>query len=196
VRDAPSRAERDWARRRIGLLLWSPPWVAILASGLGAVAPVSRGSIGALALLWAGAACITNACRSGRLQCYITGPFFVILGGASLLYGAGILPLGARGWLWIGGVLIAGTTGRSMTPNAKRSAPHPVHVSGVPQDPLRRERSARVAERFLCRVTTDPLRRDTLDDVKTRSGARRIRVYGQISISGSCLNVPRRTEYL
>lgn len=46
--------------------------------------------------------------RSKAQDRYITGPFFVILGGASLLYGAGILPLGARGWLWIGVVLIVG----------------------------------------------------------------------------------------
>ena len=39
-------------------------------------------------------------------------PSVVILAsalGASLLYGAGILPLGARAWLWIGAVLFIGT---------------------------------------------------------------------------------------
>jgi len=82
--------------------------IAILASAFGPLAPMTRGTIWALALLWAGAACITNACRSGRLHCYITGPFFVILGVASLLYGAGVLPLGAQGWLWIGSVLALG----------------------------------------------------------------------------------------
>ena len=108
MRDGAVRVERDWAHGRIGLLLWGLLSVAILASAFGPVAPMTRGTIWALALLWAGAACITNACRSGRLHCYITGPFFVILGVASLLYGAGVLPLGARGWLWIGAVLIMG----------------------------------------------------------------------------------------
>lgn len=109
MRDASVRAEEDWAHRRIGLLLWGPPSLVILASALGAVAPVTPGTIWDLALLRAGAACITNACRSGRLHCYTTGLFFVILGAASLLHGTGILPLGARGWLWIGAVLIVGT---------------------------------------------------------------------------------------
>src|SRR6266568_2038929 len=88
MRDGAVRADSDWAHRRIGLLLWGLPLIAILASAFGPLAPMTRGTIWALALLWAGAACITNACRSGRLHCYITGPFFVILGLASLLYGA------------------------------------------------------------------------------------------------------------
>lgn len=97
MRDAAVRAEKDWAHRRIVLVLWGPPSLAILASAFGAVAPVTRGTIWALALLWGGAACITNARRSGRVHRYFTGPFFVILRAASLLYGAGIHPLGARG---------------------------------------------------------------------------------------------------
>ncbi len=77
---------------------------------------MTRGVICALALLWAGAACITNACRSGRVHCYITGPFFIMLGAASLLYGAGILPFGLRVWLWIGAVLIVGTALLTIVP--------------------------------------------------------------------------------
>jgi len=30
--------------------------------------------------------------------CYFTGPFFLVLAGAALLYGIGGLPLGAKGW--------------------------------------------------------------------------------------------------
>jgi hypothetical protein len=108
MRDAAVKAEGDWAHRRIGLLLWGPPWVAILASAFAAVAPLTRGMIWALAPLWAGTMCIANACRSGRLHCYVTGPFLVILGGASLLYGAASVPFGARRWPWIGAVLIVG----------------------------------------------------------------------------------------
>jgi len=108
MRDGAVRADSDWAHRRIGLLLWGLPLIAILASAFGPLAPMTRGTIWALALLWAGAACITNACRSGRLHCFITGPFFVILGVASLLYGTGVLSLGTQGWLWIGSVLALG----------------------------------------------------------------------------------------
>lgn len=65
--------------------------------------------IWSFALLWAGAACIANACRSGRLHCYITGPFFLLLAAASLLYGLGGAPSGLHGWLWIAAVYVGGT---------------------------------------------------------------------------------------
>ena len=42
MRDTVVRAERDWVHRRVGLLLWGPPSVVILASALGAVAPARR----------------------------------------------------------------------------------------------------------------------------------------------------------
>ncbi len=110
MRDAAVRAERDWAYRRIGLLLWGLPSVAILgAAALAAVAPMMRGMIWPLALLWAGTMCIANACRSGRLHCYNTGPFFVFLGGTSLSTAAVACFLGVRGWPWIGALLIVGT---------------------------------------------------------------------------------------
>ena len=74
MRDTVVRPERDWAHRRVGLLLWGPQSVVILASALG----------------------------------------------ASLLHGAGILPLGARGWLWIGAVLLIGTALADDRPRADR----------------------------------------------------------------------------
>jgi hypothetical protein len=102
-------ARLDLVRHGVAVVLWGPPPIVLLASGLVDVAPVTRGAIWALALLWAGAACVTNACRSGRLHCYITGPFFLLLAAASLLHGFGILPLGTHGWLWIGAVFGLGT---------------------------------------------------------------------------------------
>jgi len=36
--------------------------------------------------------------RCGRVHCYFTGPFLLAMSGASILYGAGVLPLGANGW--------------------------------------------------------------------------------------------------
>lgn len=104
-----ARIEKDLARHWLAILLWGPPLVAILASGLVDVAPVTRGAVWSLAFGWAGVACIANACRSGRLHCYITGPFFLLLAAASLLYGLGVAPLGLHGWLWIGAVCVVGT---------------------------------------------------------------------------------------
>jgi hypothetical protein len=61
-----------------------------------------------------GVACLLNVRRCGRTHCYFTGPFFLVLAAMGLLYGLGVLPLGARGWstlslaLVIGSVVILG----------------------------------------------------------------------------------------
>ena len=54
------------------------------------------------------AGCLVNARRCGRMHCYFTGPFFILMALASMSYGFGALPLGPSGWNWIGGVTIAG----------------------------------------------------------------------------------------
>jgi hypothetical protein len=53
-------------------------------------------------LLIMGSGCIANAARCGRTHCYLTGPFFVLMALATVLYGFGILPLGSNGWNLIG----------------------------------------------------------------------------------------------
>jgi hypothetical protein len=53
-----------------------------------------------------GAACILNALRCGRLHCYLTGPFFLLMAAATLLHGFEILWLGPNGWLWLGLTLV------------------------------------------------------------------------------------------
>ena len=47
-------------------------------------------------LTWMGAACLHNARGCGRLHCYLTWPYFLLLALISLLYGVGVVPLGAR----------------------------------------------------------------------------------------------------
>jgi hypothetical protein len=49
-----------------------------------------------------GAACIVNALRSGRVHCYITGPFFLVMALVTLFYGLGVVSLGRNGWNLIG----------------------------------------------------------------------------------------------
>lgn len=56
-----------------------------------------------------GAACVANAARCGRMHCYFTGPFFLLLAAISLLHGLEIIPLGRKGWLWIGVALVVGS---------------------------------------------------------------------------------------
>ncbi len=53
-------------------------------------------------------ACLVNAHRCGRMHCYFTGPFLILMALASLVYGFGWLPLGTGGWNWIGGVTLVG----------------------------------------------------------------------------------------
>lgn len=60
-------------------------------------------------LVFMGGACLYNARSCGRLHCYLTGPFFLILAAVSLLYGLGWLPLGPHGWNWLADVLIFGS---------------------------------------------------------------------------------------
>ncbi len=59
-------------------------------------------------LAFMAAACLVNARRCGRLHCFITGPFFLLLAGVSLLYGLGVLPLGPHGWQWLVNTLLIG----------------------------------------------------------------------------------------
>jgi hypothetical protein len=90
------------ARPGTVLLAWGIPSAVILLTVVFDVGVVWQTGAWVAALAWAGAACLFNASRCGRVHCYITGPFFLLLAGASLGHGLGILPLGPGGWQWIG----------------------------------------------------------------------------------------------
>ncbi|HEY6483547.1 MAG TPA: hypothetical protein VIY54_08455 [Steroidobacteraceae bacterium] len=104
------RGTADWASGVRGCLTFGIPAAILLVSP----------SIGTryLVIVWPvlltfmGVACLLNARRCGRTHCYMTGPFLLILAGVALIYGIGILPLGARGWstlsatFAIGGVVL------------------------------------------------------------------------------------------
>lgn len=83
----------DWARGVRGCLTWGIPIALLLVSPeryFFIVWPTI--------LTFMGVMCLLNAHRCGRIHCYFTGPFFLVLAGVGLLYGIGVLPLGARGW--------------------------------------------------------------------------------------------------
>ena len=60
-------------------------------------------------LTFMGVACLLNARSCGRIHCYVTGPFFLLLAGVGLLYGLGVLPLGVTGWSTLSVALVIGS---------------------------------------------------------------------------------------
>jgi len=98
--------------------LFTRPWLAFLVFWLPAIVMVVAGTqkftgngraiVWTVALATMGTACIANALRCRRVHCYLTGPFFLLMAFATLLYGLGILPLGAHGWNVIGLTVLVG----------------------------------------------------------------------------------------
>lgn len=99
--------KRDLACGGMSILIWVVPAVILaVTAGLGGPYLVVTWPV---LLTFMGAACLLNARRCGRLHCFITGPYFLILALLSLLYGLGIVPLGPHGWQWLtDGLLIGG----------------------------------------------------------------------------------------
>ena len=99
---------RDWV---------SGPASYVLARGLPSAAMVAaiwaapglRAVVWAAALVWMGTACLVNARRCGRVHCRFTGPFFLVMALVVALHGLGAIPLGPRGWAWIGIATALGT---------------------------------------------------------------------------------------
>ncbi len=88
---------------------WGLPVLALAAS-MG-VEPPARTWIWFFGLIWMGVACLANARRCGRTHCYFTGPFFLMMACLTLIYGLGMLDLGAHGWTWLSLGLVIGTAG-------------------------------------------------------------------------------------
>jgi hypothetical protein len=86
------------AKPWLALFFFWLPIVAIIVAGNSRFSNASRTIVWTVALVTMGAACIANARRCGRVHCFITGPFFVLMALITLLYGLSVLPLGSRGW--------------------------------------------------------------------------------------------------
>jgi len=78
-------------------------------AGAPAISNGWRTVVWVVALAVMGAACIVNALLCGRVHCYITGPFFLLMALAALLYGLGILHFGGNGWNLLGLIGLIGT---------------------------------------------------------------------------------------
>lgn len=107
--EACNTQSKDWLSRRASILLaWGIPLAIIVATAVPQMGGTWRTVGWAGSLAWAGGACVLNASRCGRVHCYVTGPFYLLLALASLLHGTGVVSLGAFGWQWIGLLLLVG----------------------------------------------------------------------------------------
>ena len=95
------------SRLRVFLLYWLPA-IAIVVAGVPAISSRWRTLVWTVALGTMGVACIVNALRCGRVHCYLTGPFFLLMALIALSYGLGMLHLGWNGWNLLGLMTLIG----------------------------------------------------------------------------------------
>ena len=95
------------SRWRVFILYWFPA-IAIVVAGAPAISSGWRTAVWTVGLATMGMACIVNALRCGRVHCYITGPFFLVMALVALSYGLGILHLGGNGWNLLGLITLIG----------------------------------------------------------------------------------------
>jgi len=96
------------------LLWWGPGWAWAAGIFLGMyVDPALRTWIGTPALGVMGLGCLWNAARCGRLHCYFTGPFLLLMAALWLLEGLGRLPLH---WGWLALVTVVGNFALNVLP--------------------------------------------------------------------------------
>lgn len=87
-------------------LFWLPA-IAIGVTGGSHFHGIVRVAVWTVALFM-GISCVVNATRCHRVHCYLTGPFFLAMAIATLLYGWGVLPLGDNGWNVLGPTILVG----------------------------------------------------------------------------------------
>jgi len=95
------------SRWRVFILYWVPA-IAIVVAGAPAISSGWRTVVWTVALATMGVACIVNALRCGRVHCYLTGPFFLLMALTALSYGLGILHRGGNGWNLLGLMTLIG----------------------------------------------------------------------------------------
>lgn len=108
------KARRDWARGTRGWLIWGIPWAILASSPL--MPARALGVVWPAVLTFMGAACLVNARRCGRIHCFATGPFFLVMAVLALLYGAGVLPLGVHNWWVLSMPLVIGSVALNFIP--------------------------------------------------------------------------------
>ena len=108
--EARQQEQRDWVSSyRSYVVAWGLPTAALLGAIF--IVPPAKTLILAVALVWMGTACLANAVRCGRVHCYFTGPFFLLMAVAVLLHGIEVVWLGPSGWTWLGVTIAVGAGG-------------------------------------------------------------------------------------
>lgn len=105
--NASTAESKDWTRGARGLLTWCLPAAILLVSPV--LGERYLVVIWPIVLTFMGSACLLNARRCGRVHCYLTGPFFLLLAAVALLHGLGLVPLGRNGWGRLAEVLVVGS---------------------------------------------------------------------------------------
>ena len=98
-------APNDLVERKISWLLWRVPLIAFVVGAF--LAPLPRTLLWTPALLLAGGACVVNASHCGRVNCFITGPLYLL---AAALTALGALEVVSVPWALIAFGVPAGTT--------------------------------------------------------------------------------------
>jgi phosphoglycerol transferase MdoB-like AlkP superfamily enzyme len=117
--DVSNKASRDiLSNVRLTALLFWLPIIALIVSGFFQIVQGWRTALWVVALSVMGASCVVNAFRCGRVHCYTTGPFFLLMAVVALLYGLGVIPLGTNGWNFIGAAAVVGAAVLMYLPEA------------------------------------------------------------------------------
>ena len=90
------------------LMLWGLPLLVIMVTAALPMDSSNRAIAWAASFAVAGVACLLNARRSGRVHCFLTGPYFLGLGRATVAHAYMGLPLGGTGWWLIAAALAIG----------------------------------------------------------------------------------------
>ncbi|HLI97813.1 MAG TPA: hypothetical protein VKT72_17220 [Candidatus Baltobacteraceae bacterium] len=107
-------AETAW----FAILVWGLPVAALFLSGFLTLSTPLRAAIWTAANATMGVGCVVSVMRCGRLHCYFTAPFFLILALAGLLLGLGVLPAGKHTWNILGAIFTVGAIVLYFVPEA------------------------------------------------------------------------------
>ena len=85
-------------KRALTLALFGLPILAIAGTGLLHLEHRLLSIVWTISLVIMGVTCLVNARNCGRIHCYFTGPFFLLIALITMLAGIGVRPLSGSEW--------------------------------------------------------------------------------------------------